>query len=188
MPDLHGLIYLLEGFAVPRLRASIRSLIRRITKISKSNIFGVSRLDVEEVFESLHQFVEYTLATVAAFLFSKNSAFFAAITERFSGFLQRSFRCPVRPQFQQDRSWSDPENSFFVALLGYFGSVKNILGFDPDEIDGVALVLFPLLANTSSCICRTLASFFCRNQICQPSLGMITQITQLSHAAVFWSS
>ena len=50
------------------LRVSIIVLIRSIAEVSGSNSFGVSRLDVEEIFESVHEFIEYTLATVATVL------------------------------------------------------------------------------------------------------------------------
>ena len=101
----------------------------------------------------------HLLALLLFFFFSKNSAFLAAIMAGFSGFLQRKCRCPVRPQFQKERYGSDPENSFFVILLAYFGALKGIVGFDPDKVERLALQLVPLLANTSSCICKALASW-----------------------------
>ncbi len=165
MSEFHGEIYFLEVFGVLRLRVSIRALIRCIRKVSESYSFGIGWLDVEEVFKSLHQFVEYKLATVPAILLLfQEFGFLAAITARFSRFLQRTCRCPARPQLQHKRYWADPGNSFFATLLAYFGTAENTVGSDPDEFEGPALLLFALLANTSSCICTALASSVCSSR------------------------
>ncbi len=66
MSNLHGRVYVDISLRVTGLRFRIKTLIRCVTKASRSNRFGVSRLDVAEGFEPLHQFIERTLSTVIA--------------------------------------------------------------------------------------------------------------------------